>query len=278
MVLAMAAFTFEDMFIKSASSTVPVGEILIIFGFGGTLAFCLLTLRRQERIFHPAILTRPIMIRVVCEMTARLTYTLSLALIPLSTASTILQATPLVVVMGAAIFFGEKVGWHRWLAILIGFVGVLMVIRPGMDSFEPASLLAVVGMLGFAFRDLTTRAAPPVLSNVQLGVYGFFILIPTGGIMLFYTGGAIWLDWVSGAQIFGATVFGTAAYFALTVAMRTGEVSVVTPFRYTRLVFALIMGMIIFSERPDTMTLLGSVIIVGTGCYTLFRSRRRVKA
>jgi drug/metabolite transporter (DMT)-like permease len=275
MVLAMAGFAMEDMFIKAAARIVPAGEILLIFGVGGTLVFMLLTLRRKEKILHPAIKSRPILIRVVCEVAGRLFYTLAIILTPLSSASAILQATPLVVVMGAAVFFGEQVGWRRWSAILVGFIGVLMIIRPGLEGFEAASLLAVFGLLGFAGRDLATRAAPKVLSNVQLGVYGFVVLIPTGLAMLWVSGGAVWLDVTSVVQIAGATLFGVIAYYSLTIAMRTGEVSVVTPFRYTRLVFALILGVLVFAERPDFMTLLGSAIIVVSGLYTLLRSRRR---
>ncbi|WP_026744910.1 DMT family transporter [Leucothrix mucor] len=276
MVIAMAAFALEDMFIKSAAAQIPVGEILALFGFGGMCAFILLTWRRKERVIHPAILSKPILLRVICEVTGRVFFTLALALTPISSASAILQATPLVVVMGAAIFFGEKVGWRRWMAIMIGFIGVLMIIRPGLEGFEASSLLALIGMLGFAGRDLATRAAPPALSNMQLGVYGFFIMVPTGLVMLLYTGGGVIPSALSAAQIVGATIFGTLAYYSLTVAMRTGEVSVVTPFRYTRLVFALVVGALVFSERPDFMTLLGSAIIIGGGIYTLLRSRKVV--
>lgn len=274
MVLAMAFFALEDMFIKAASSTVPAGEILIFFGIGGSLAFMLMTLKRGEPIFHPAILSQPVLLRALSEIIGRLGFTLALVLTPLSSTSAILQATPLVVVMGAAIFFGEKVGWRRWSAILIGFIGVLMIIRPGLEGFQANSLLAVVGMLGFAGRDLATRAAPKVLSNVQLGVYGFLVLIPTGLGLLIYTGGAIIPDLKASGQILGAIVFGVIAYYSLTLAMRTGEISVVTPFRYTRLVFALILGFLVFGERPDAMTLLGSAIIVTGGIYTLLRNRQ----
>jgi len=274
MVLAMAAFALEDMFIKAASSTVPAGEILMLFGLGGTLVFCVLTLKRREAIFSRAILCPAIFVRVVCEIAGRLGFTLAITLTPLSSASAILQATPLVVVAGAAIFFGERVDWSRWVAILIGFVGVLMIIRPGLESFEPASLFAVLGMLGFAGRDLATRAAPAELSNMQLSVYGFFILIPTGVVMLVFSGGAVLPEFNASAQIVAAIVFGVIAYYLLTVAMRAGQVSVVTPFRYTRLVFALILGALVFAERPDAMTLLGSFIIVVSGIYTLLRNRR----
>lgn len=278
MVLAMAAFSMEDMLIKAASKTVPVGEILALFGLGGTLVFIVLALRRNETIFHPAVLSRPILVRALCEVTGRLFFTLAIALTPLSSASAILQATPLVVVMGAALIFGEKVGWRRWTAILIGFTGVMLIIRPGLEGFELTSLFAVAGMLGFAGRDLATRAAPAALSNMQLGVYGFFVLIPTGVGMMIYEGEATWPGLLSGSQVFAATIFGVIAYYAVTVAMRTGEVSVVTPFRYTRLVFALILGTMIFAERPDALTLLGSIIIVGSGVYTLLRSRRLARS
>nr|CAA6811929.1 MAG: Membrane protein, putative [uncultured Thiotrichaceae bacterium] len=184
MVLAMAAFSLEDVFVKSASASLPVGEILMLFGFGGTLVFMLLTKRRNEAIIHPAILSRPVLLRAASEVVGRMFFAMALAVAPLSSVSAILQATPLVVVMGAAILFGEQVGWRRWTAIVVGFVGVLLIIRPGTEGFESTSLLAVVAMLGLAGRDLATRAAPPVLSNMQLGIYGFFVLIPVGFCMM----------------------------------------------------------------------------------------------
>lgn len=284
MVMAMAAFSLEDMFIKATSDLVPVGEILMLFGFGGTLAFIVMTLNRGQAVFHPKILSRPVLIRVVCEVAGRLFFTLAIVFTPLSSASAILQATPLVVVMGAALFLGERVGWRRWSAILIGFIGVLVIIRPGLESFENSSLLAVIGMLGFAGRDLATRAASPVLSHLQLGIYGFFILIPTGLFMLAFNIGPdingldnqdlILPNITSSLKILAATIFGVMAYYWLTIAMRNGDVSVVAPFRYTRILFALILGAVIFGERPDSLTLLGIVIIVSSGIYTLLRNRR----
>ena len=277
MVVAMAFFALEDMMIKAASTSVPAGEILIFFGIGGSLVFTVLTLRRGEVVFHPAILSRPILVRTLCEITGRVFFTLALVLTPISSTSAILQATPLVVVMGAAIFFGEKVGWRRWSAILVGFVGVLLIIRPGLEGFQASSLLAVIGMLGFAGRDLATRAAPPELSNVQLGIYGFLVLFFSGIGLLMYSGGAVVPSLIPSLQIVATIIFGVIAYYALTQAMRTGEISVVTPYRYTRLVFALIVGFFMFGERPDAMTLLGSAIIVSGGIYTLLRNRQTSK-
>ena len=129
-------------------------------------------------------------------------------------------------------------------------------------------------MLGFAGRDLATRAAPPALSNRQLGMIGMAMLAVAGAVILTVTGGARLPDPTATVQLAAMTGFGIFAYNALTIAMRTGEVSVVTPFRYTRLVFAMILGILVFHERPDALTLAGSALIVASGLYTLTRSRR----
>ena len=274
MVASMAAFSLEDLFIKSATKSLPLGQVLILFGLGGMIVFMLLTARRGEVLLHPAILSRPIVLRSICEVMGRSCYTFALALTPLSSASAILQATPLIVTIGAVIFFGETVGWRRWLATVIGLGGVLLILRPGLSGFEPASLFAVLGTLGFAGRDLATRAAPQSMSNMQLGVWGFFMLVVAGSLMLNWTGGIIWPSAINLLQIAGAIIFGVIAYNALTIAMRSGEISVIAPFRYTRLVFAMVLGVIIFAERPDSLTLLGSAIVVGCGLYSVFRERR----
>jgi drug/metabolite transporter (DMT)-like permease len=274
MIAAMAGFAVEDMFLKTAARSLPVGQILMIFGSAGMVAFAVLAKRQGARLVTPALLSRAILARAACEVTGRLFYTLALALTPLSSASAILQATPLVVVAGAALLFREKVGWRRWSAIFVGFVGVLVILRPGLSGFTPLSILAVLGMLGFAGRDLATRAAPGTISNLTLGVYGFAMMVPAGALLLAWTGGAIWPDGATSAALAGATVFGVSGYYALTAAMRVGEVSLVTPFRYTRLLFALILGTLIFAERPDAATLIGSAIIVASGLYALLRGLR----
>ena len=269
MIAAMAGFAVEDMFLKTAARALPVGQILMIFGSAGMICFVLLAKAQGARLITPALLSPAILLRAASEVAGRLFYTLALALTPLSSASAILQATPLVVVAGAALIFKERVGWRRWSAI-----GVLIILRPGLDGFTPLSILAVLGMLGFAGRDLATRAAPKTISNLTLGVYGFAMMVPTGAALLAWTGGAVWPSPTTAATLAAATLFGVAGYYALTAAMRVGEVSLVTPFRYSRLLFALILGALVFAERPDAATLIGSAIIVASGIYTLLRGRR----
>ncbi|MFT4150043.1 MAG: DMT family transporter [Paracoccaceae bacterium] len=277
MILSMAGFAVEDMAVKAAARHLPMGEVVVIYGLIGLLVFAGLAARRGEPPLPRAFVNRTMLIRSVFEVSGRLFHALALALIPLSVASAILQASPLVVVAGAAVFFGEKVGWRRWSAVALGFVGVLMILRPGLAGFDALALLAVAGTVSFAFRDLATRAAPRVLSNAQLGVAGFAMLTIAGAVILSVTGGAIRPDLPGAGFTLMAAGFGILGYAALTGAMRSGEISVVTPFRYTRLVFALILGAAIFGERPDVMTLAGSAVIVVSGIYTLLRSRRVVR-
>ena len=275
MVLAMAAFAIEDMFIKAAAEVLSLGVVLALFGLGGMFVFMLLTWRKGQSVLRPEVVSGPIILRAICEVMGRLCFALAITLTPLSSASAILQATPLVVVLGAALIFREQVGLSRWLAILIGFCGVLMIVRPGVDSFDPASLFAVLSTLGFAGRDLATRGAPASLSNTHLGVYGFFVLIPTGVVLHLMNMTPINFQLDTSVLVLGAVIFGVVAYNALTIAMRTGDVSVVTPFRYTRLLFAFILGVAVFNETPDMWTLIGGAVVVLSGVYTLLSSRKR---
>jgi drug/metabolite transporter (DMT)-like permease len=270
MTASMAGFAVEDAFVKAAAATLPLGQVLLTIGFLGMLIFAAMAARQGEVLLPPAFLSRAMLVRCAFEITGRLFYGLAITLTALSTTSAILQATPLVVVAGAALVFGERVSPQRWPAVLAGFAGVLIILRPGSD-FSALSLLGVVGLLGFAGRDLATRAAPKGLSNRQLGALGFAMLATAGVILLVVQGGARVPDAADLARLAGGTIFGMAGYHALTYAMRTGEVSAVTPFRYTRLIFAMVLAMLLFGERPDLATWIGAGLVVGSGIFALTR-------
>ncbi|KIC47504.1 membrane protein [Ruegeria sp. ANG-S4] len=275
MIAAMACFAAEDAMLKGASAVLPIWQILLLFGLGGSIIFGLVAAIRGSRLFQPDVLSRPMMIRVVFEILGRLFYVLAIALTPLSSATVILQATPLVVVAGAAVVFGETVGWRRWSAILVGMIGVIIVIQPTGQSFSALSILAVLGMLGFAGRDLASRAAPATLSTEVLGFYGFLCVIVAGLAFRVFEGApAQPLSTVTGLHLTGAVVFGAIAYSSLMKAMRTGEVSAVTPFRYSRLLFGIGLGVAVFGEQLDQTMWIGSTLIVASGLYILWRSRR----
>ncbi|MAU53082.1 MAG: EamA family transporter [Roseovarius sp.] len=274
MVLAMAGFALEDMFIKRLTSGLPVGQIVILLGLGGALVFGAITRAQGRRLWSRDLLARPVLLRNFGELTGTMGFVTAIALTPLSSASAILQATPLAVTLGAAVFLGEPVGWRRWSAILAGFAGVLMVIRPGLAGFEPASLFAVMAVVGLAIRDLATRAVPRAISSMQLSTYAFATLVPTGALLLPFGAAPAMPEGAEIRALALALVCGLAAYYAIVAAMRVGEVAVVTPFRYTRLVFALIIGVAVFEERPDVWTLVGAGVIVASGLYTLMREAR----
>jgi len=275
MITSMAFFAVEDSLIKFVTSTIPIGQILIMFGLGGALIFLLVAHFKNEKIMLRDMLLLPMYVRALFEIIGRLFYVLAISLIPLSTATVIIQATPIVVVAGAAIIFGEKVGWRRWTAILLGLFGVIVIIQPTAESFSFLSILALIGMIGFAGRDLASRAAPENLSVFILGLHGFIALAFSG---LIYT---IWddanfvmIDIDTIGFMVGAVVFGVAAYSCLMKAMRTGEVSAVTPFRYTRLIFGVSLGVFFFNESLNYSTVLGTVLIVISGLFILSRNKR----
>jgi drug/metabolite transporter (DMT)-like permease len=181
----------------------------------------------------------------------------------------------LVVVGAAAVIFGERVGWRRWLAIGIGLAGVLIIIQPGSAGFSALSLLAVLGMLGFAGRDLASRAAPATLTTAVLGFYGFWAIIIAGLIYAAWEQAPFVLpDTSTFAFLLGAVLSGVIGYGSLMKAMRTGEVSAVTPFRYTRLIFGVALGVVVFGESLSLSMIVGCGLIVLSGLFILWRGRR----
>ena len=274
MVLSMAAFALEDSFFKAATQTIPISTALLCFGGIGFSLFAARSALAREPVFHPACLKRTMLIRSAFELMGRLFFALALAYAPLSSTSAILQAAPIVVTFGAILVFSEAVGWRRWLAMAAGFAGVLIIIRPGFESFQVTSLYALLATIGFAGRDLATRASPPAMSTAQLGSLGFSVLILSGLIIsLFETAPTTLPDARSLALTAGAAFIGVLAYSALTRAMRSGDIGFVAPFRYTRLLFALIIAFTVFGERPDSFTLLGAAAIGLAGVYSFARAR-----
>jgi drug/metabolite transporter (DMT)-like permease len=273
MVGSMAGFAIEDMLIKYLALEMPTGQFLMLIGGGGGLIFALMAHRQGQQVLSADFLRPVIIIRNLGEVIGTLGFVTAIVLTPLSSASAILQATPLAVTLGAALFLNEAVGWRRWSAIGIGFCGVVLVIRPGMDGFQPASLFAVQGVIGLAMRDVATRAAPAKISSLVLSAHGFAMLVPAGAVLLWISGGAVAPSPTGYGLLAAALIVGVNSYYALTLSMRLGDVAVVTPFRYVRLLFALIIGVTLFEEDPDLWTLIGAAIIILSGLYTFFRER-----
>lgn len=275
MVLAMAGFAVADSCIKLASQAMPIGQVLVSFGAGGTLVFVLIARAKGLRLWTAQALQRAVLMRNTGEVIGTCGVVMALSLLPLSLTSAILQVNPIAVTFAVATVLREPVGWRRWSAIMVGFAGVMVIIRPGAAAFDPAILWAVLGVIGLTLRDVATRAVPRSTENVKLATWGFASLIPLGMAMLAITGGTVEPDLRAQSLLIGAVMSGTTAYWAITAAMRVGDVGVVTPFRYTRLIFAMGIGIVVFAERPDGWTYAGSALVVASGIYTLWREGRR---
>jgi drug/metabolite transporter (DMT)-like permease len=279
MVFAMGCFAIEDAFIKLLAETMPAGQIISLTCFGGVVIFLAWFLIRGIPLWQPEYLDRKVILRSTFDMAGSMMFVTSLTLIPLTTASAVIQATPLVVAMGAALFLGQEVGWRRWLAIMIGFVGVLLIIRPGMDGFEVATLLAVGGMLGLAVRDLLTRALNVRLTGPQLATHTFTLIIPAGFALCYFQGQTIVIpNTYETLLLFACIAIGVVAYLAIVAATRVGNAGIISSFRYSRMVFALILGLIFFDEIPDQATMIGVTIIIASGLFTLMREARLRRA
>jgi drug/metabolite transporter (DMT)-like permease len=278
MLAAMAFFAVEDLFLKWAASDLPIGQIVLISGALGAPVFVVMAWARGYGVFmkdalHPAVLTRN------CgEMIGTASFMAALAMVPLGTVAAVLQAMPLAVTMGAALIFGERVGWRRWTAIGIGFAGVLLVIQPGAVGFRPEAMLVLVTVFGMSVRDLVARAIPARIITPQVSAWGLMSIAVLGAGMMALSGEARMVTGTEALILTGAVLFGTAGYWAVTTATRTGEVAVVAPFRYSRLVFSMGLGVVFLAERPNGLTLAGAALIVASGLYAFARERARKRA
>ena len=271
MTLSMGLFAVEDLFLKLSAETLPTGEILFLTTALGLLFFGGLARAKGQSLTrglaHPAVIARNL-----GEMVGTFAYITALAEVPLATVSSVLQALPLAVTLGAALYFGEKVAPARWFAIIAGFAGVLLVIRPGLEGFRPAAAWVLVTVAGLTLRDLASRRIPRAISTEQVSTWG------VGAVFLMSLAMLPFQPFLApslpqAASLFAAFVFGTAGYWAVIEATRQGDVARISPFRYSRLVFALVIGSLFFAETPDLMTLIGAALIVASGILTLILRR-----
>lgn len=277
-IASMAAFTMEDVFIKSLSSEISVGQILIFLGIGSGSVFAAIALFKGENLFAANAWRGATLMRSIAEALGAMAFATALSLVDISVVAAVFQALPLVITMGAALFLGEQVGWRRWTAIFVGFCGVLLIVRPGLEGFDPSVVLVLLAVLAIAARDLLTRLVDTTVSSTVVSFQAFASLVFSGGALLLMTGAEPqMLDLRQSGMMLGGIVFGVAGYYAIVVATRIGDASAITPFRYSRLLFSILVGVLIFGERPDLLTLAGAGLIIASGLYTFIRERRLVR-
>lgn len=274
MSFAMFGFTFNDAFMKNLSEDMGMGQAIFLRGiFASSLIILIAYKKGALRPLRTALQPMPFL-RTAGEAMATVFFLSALTQIPLANASAIIQALPLLVTVGAAVFLKEAVGWRRWTAILIGFLGVLLVIRPGAAGYTPYSLLVVAAVLCAATRDLATRALHKDTPSLFLSVLTALAVTATGLVMWVLDGSVAAVGIVQIIKIVAASLFILVGYQFIVLAVREGEIAFVVPFRYTALLWSILLGVVIFSDYPDPLTIAGSTIIVLTGIYTLYREHR----
>lgn len=275
MTVSMAGFTLSDAITKFLFDFMNMGELMLVRGVIATALVAMLGWSRGA-FDKPAALLHPLIaLRVFGEAAATLTFFIGLAAMPLPNVSAIMQALPLAVTAGAAIVYAEPVGWRRWSAVGVGFLGVLLIVRPGTEGFSSASLWILACVFFCVVRDLATKRIPEEIPTLAVSTLTAAAVTAIGAVMILPLGG--WRPIEPGhlGLIAIAAVLLLFGYQFIIMAMRRGDISFVAPFRYTALVWALFLGWLVFSVIPDAMTLTGSAIVVGSGLYMLWRERRR---
>lgn len=273
MVLSMAAFVINDTLIKLVLAEVPLFPSILIRGIAATAFLAVLAM--YKRVLRPALSGRNwrlIALRTLAEIGGTLCFLTALANMPIANTMAILQAAPLAVTLAAALFLRESVGWRRYSAIAIGFIGVLIIIQPGSDGFSIYALWAVGTVAFIVLRDLVTRQMPTDIPSIFVALTTSIGITAVGGVgTVFQPADVITFDII--LLCAAAATFIVAAYLFSVEAMRHGEIGFVSPFRYTGLLWAIALGWMVFGDVPTLPMLVGSFIVVVTGGYTFYRER-----
>ena len=278
MCVAMAAFTVNDSFMKAATQVLPLFQAITLRGFLCVVVLSAIAaatgglwpkLSRKDAI--------ALTLRSAAEVGGTVLFLAALVHMPLANISAILQSLPLAVTLTAALVFGDKIGWRRMVAITAGFIGVLIIIRPGGDVFDGYSVMAVASVVCVVVRDLATRQLSRAVPSVTVAVWAA-VSVTAMGLL-----GSLSQPWVAVDMQSGLTILASASalivgYMFVVMVMRVGDISFVAPFRYVSLLVAIILGWVMFKTFPDFYTLVGAAIVVASGIFTLVREGRLARA
>jgi len=273
MTAAMVLFTVNDTAMKAATETLPVFEAIVIRGAMTSIVLVILGLsmrglrmpRGSDRLW--------LALRTIGEVASTFTFLVALKHMQIANLSAIMQCLPLAVTLAAALLFGMPIGWRRLTAILIGFVGVMLIVRPGTDGFDRWSVLGLISVAFVVLRDLATRKLSAELPSQTVAAVAAASVTLSAAVVLPVTGVSMPTP-AEFAELVLAALFLIGGYLTVVSSMRVGDIAVIAPFRYTSLVAAILLGWVVFHQFPDNLTLLGAAIVVATGIYTFHRERK----
>lgn len=272
MLASATGFVINDTMMKLATDELPTGELIVIRGAMATALIGLAAWWFGALRPVTVLMQWPMIIRICAAALATLFIVAALRHLPLPTVTAVLQVTPLAVTAGSALLLGASVGWRRWTASLVGLAGVLLIIKPGSDAFSVHAWIALIALLFTTVRDLTTR-------YIDHSVPSLYVTFASSAMITLAGAGLAPMEaWIlpSGRAmglLAGASVAVFCAFYLGVVAMRTGEIPVVVPFRYTTILLALLLGYLFWSHVPDSISLAGIALVCGAGLYLLLRER-----
>lgn len=270
MVLAMGSFVANDTIVKVVGQSLPVGEIIMLRGFFAVLligGICL----RQGLLPQVASLANPgVLMRSSCDLVATIAFVTALMHMQIANLTAVMQAVPLAVVLLSIVFLREKVSWQQMAAIVAGFVGVLMIVKPSVSTFNLYELLSLIIVFAVALRDIMTKRIPARIPTFLIAL-GNAAFISLGGAVLAASQGVQWQEGWQVALLALAAVFLSSGYLLMVATLRLGEISGTAPFRYSVMVFAIISGIFVFGQFPDAVAMLGMGLIVVAGLYAIRR-------
>ena len=273
MIISMASFAVGDTFVKISGAFLSPAQIIFFLIAGGLIIFAIIAKFKGENLLDSRAFSPVLLIRYLAEMIGLVAMIMGLTKIPLSVVGTVTQASPILVAAGAVLFFKENVSWRRWSSIVMGFIGVVLVIQPGSQNLDYAVIWAVVALVAFSIRDLVTRLTPPDIPSASIATFTMIAAFPFTAGWVFFGGEKFFppeIDWV---VVVSMIVLGSFGYLLLITSLRLGELSVIMPFRYSRIVFLIILGALVFGERPTASMLVGAALILISGVYIMWREK-----
>lgn len=273
MMLSMAGFAFNDAMIKLAAADLGFFQAIFLRGLAATALVTVLAARMGALAHRPGRRDRRLIgWRTLGEVGSTFCFLTALFNMPIADATAILQSVPLAVTLAAALFLGEPVGWRRYLAIAIGFLGMLVIVRPGAEGFNAHALWAVAAVGFIVLRDLTTRRLSPAVPSLLVSVVAASIITLSAGALAAVTEWRAVTPWHLAVLGIAAGSLSVGYLFGI-MTMRIGEIGFTQPFRYSVLLWAIVFGVVFFAERPDALTLIGAALVIGTGLFTFHRER-----
>jgi drug/metabolite transporter (DMT)-like permease len=274
MLASMTFFVLGDTVLKLAAATYPPGQIMAVRGvFAVLITLGFIIASKQLGELH-RVGSRLVVIRAVLEAAVSFLFITSLAVLPLADITAIVQSTPIILTFIAVVLGLEQVGWGRWSAIICGFVGVLLIVKPSPAGLDIYALLAFATAALIAGRDLVTRSISARVPSLVITLSTTFAVTIVGFVV------AIGEDWQpigphEAGLLFAAAVLVTLGNLTVVMAFRDTDVSVVSPFRYSNVPLAILLGFFVFRELPDMMSFAGIALIIASGVYAIHREQAR---